>query len=146
MKGKLSLKEFENLPKNSRELVIEIIKENPGISQEEIRKKASKRFNRRLSQGFAYQWCKKLSEEGIIDVKKIGNKNAYYIKETTPAIKIEVWYRVEPNKEGDFVVTSFTISNKTITLNNLPLQKLQEFHKNQMQYREYFKTSSSIME
>lgn len=135
----LSSEEFEKLPENSRSLVVKIIGSNPGISQEGIRKRASEVFGRTMSQGFAYRWCKILTAEGQVIAKKVGKKNTYY---PTALIgdhqKAKIWYRIEPNQEGELVVTGYTVGNTTQQLKNLPMAKLADFHKDQMKYEGYF--------
>ena len=130
--------EFEKLPENSRSLILELIKNNSGISQEEIRKKASETFGRTMSQGFAYRWCKILTEEGLIYAKKVGKRNAYYLSDFKgDYARSKICYRIEPNNEGKLVVTSYTVGNITQQLKNLPLEKLTDFHNDQMKYKEY---------
>ena len=135
----ISVEEFEKLPESSRSLVLDVIRDNPGLSQEQIRKEASKIFGREMSQGFAYRWCKILKEEGAIRIEKRGNMNAYYISETgaKPA-KNKIWYHIEPNDKGELVVTSYTIGSITQSLKDLPLDRLRDFHNDHMKYEEYY--------
>jgi hypothetical protein len=131
--------EFERLPESSRSLILDIVRNTPGISQEEIRRKASEVFGKPLSQGFAYRWCKILTDEDYIFAKKVGKQNAYYLSDTKKSFaKGKIWYRIEPNQEGKLVVISYTVGNVTQPLKNLPLEKLNDFHEDQMKYEEYF--------
>ena len=135
----ITKEEFEKLPESSRSLILDLIGNHPGISQEEIRRKASEIFGRTMSQSFAYRWCKILKEEGYIYAKKVGKRNAYYLSDSKRSFaRSKTWYRVEPNQEGRLVVTGYTIGNVTQQLKNLPLEKLNDFHSDQMKYQEYF--------
>mgnify|MGYP001063067047 CR=1 FL=1 len=135
----ITKEEFEKLPDSSRSLILDLIRSNPGTSQEEIRKKASVTFGKTMSQGFAYRWCKILTDEGLIYAKKVGKRNAYYLSDFKESMaKSKIWYRIEPNHQGKLVVTSYSVGNTTQQLKNLPIEKLNDFHGDQMKYREYF--------